>query len=196
MPRAIRGIFMQLKLTSGFSFQIIICNFIQNQYMKYFSGVTLFFIFSIAVPAITFSQNTGHPKSQFIGLFVNNFDSTLSWYTNKIGFKVIKKEEVPSAGIKFAMLEWNGFSIEMIQNPKVVKKTSLDSVIKNNAGAEGFFKLGFYVDDINYWENHFKSKEVKFRYPMMSNSNFNWKYFIIEDPEKNLIQFYTFVKPG
>jgi catechol 2,3-dioxygenase-like lactoylglutathione lyase family enzyme len=150
------------------------------------SMVFSFFVWSGSISAQTAAAP---PKSQFIGLFVHNLDSTIAWYKDKLGFTVLKQQEI-SAGLKFAVIEWNGFWIEMIQHPKAITRKSLDQIELNRPGTEGFFKLGFYVEDIKYWDKYFREKAVKFKYQLMRNDAFKMDLFILEDPEGNLIQFY------
>lgn len=139
-----------------------------------------------------FYQNTQPTNSaHFIGLFVEKFDSTLVWYEQVLGAKILKKNIVPQANLKFAMLDLNGFLIEMIQNPKVVSRQEINTKFSGNVGFEGFFKLGFKVKDIETQYQLMKSRGASFEYHLMDNHDFKWKLFIIQDPEGNWIQFFS-----
>lgn len=151
---------------------------------------------AVATSVASQAQVSGGANSQasirpsFIGLFVSQLDSTKSWYENKLGFKVMQYKKI-SPQLSFAMLEWNGIWIEMIQNPKVAQRKRIAETFSGAAGVDGFFKLGFHVDNLGALEENLKIKGVKFKYPMMNNEEFKMKLFIIEDPEGNLIQFYN-----
>lgn len=154
-------------------------------------------VIGVAITITVASQaqvKDGHSQSvikpSFIGLFVSQLDSTKSWYENKLGFKVMQYKKI-SPQLSFAMLEWNGIWIEMIQNPKVTQRKKFAETFPGAAGVDGFFKLGFQVDNIEALEAKLITKGVKFKYPMMTNDEFKMKLFIIEDPEGNLIQFYN-----
>ncbi|GHN01791.1 hypothetical protein WSM22_32800 [Cytophagales bacterium WSM2-2] len=117
-------------------------------------------------------------------------DSTREWYESKLGFKTIQYKRI-SPELSFAVIEWNGIWIEMIQNPRVTTRNKFTDAFPGAVGMEGFFKLGFYVNQLEDLEKELKAKGVKFKYPMMRNEDFKMKLFIIEDPEGNLIQFYN-----
>ena len=83
--------------------------------------------------ASTYSQSAIRPS--FIGLFVSQLDSTKLWYENKLGFKVMQYKKI-SPQLSFAMLEWNGIWIEMIQNPKVTQRKRLAESFAGAAGVD------------------------------------------------------------
>lgn len=91
------------------------------------------------------------------------------------------------------MLSWNSFWLEMIQNPRVVKRNELEKTFPERVGNDGFFKMGFYVENLENLETVLKSRQVTFKYPMMVNDRFKMKLFIIQDPEGNMIQFFKFL---
>jgi catechol 2,3-dioxygenase-like lactoylglutathione lyase family enzyme len=134
------------------------------------------------------------PRSSFIALFVSDLEGTRNWYEQKLGFKTIYSDS-PEPDIKFAVLEWNGFMLEMIQHPKATKKSTLNNSLPGEKWVEGFFKAGFYTDDLEAWEKILKVRKVEFKNEMIYNPRFRMKLFIIRDPENNLIQFYN-IQPG
>jgi catechol 2,3-dioxygenase-like lactoylglutathione lyase family enzyme len=183
---------------NGKPVRIILGNLFRRQNSSIMRNITrglalILFIGGLTYQLAAQTAVATRPRMQFIGLFVNNLDSTIGWYKDKLGFAVLKQEASPDNKFRFAMLEWNGYWIEMIQNPGVASRKSVAESQPAVAGVEGFFKPGFYVDDIVYWEKYFKDRKVKFKYEMMTNEKFNMKLFIVEDPEGNLIQFYTFL---
>lgn len=142
----------------------------------------------------THAQSSSLPalQQQFIGLFVNNFDSSLQWYQQKLGFTVAFREDNPQAGAKFAILQRDNYRIEMIEHAKVIRKQKINEQNPGSIGIQGFFKPGFAVADPKSLQKEFEAKGAKIRYPYFTNDKMKFSGFIIEDAEGNLIQFYKF----
>jgi hypothetical protein len=146
--------------------------------------------FIIARASAQSITTTSTVRPSFIGLFVHNIDSMMHWYEHKLEFNVLQFKK-PKPDLGFAMLEWNGLWIEMIQNPKTLSRDSIHEQFPEAKDAEGFFKLGFYTSDLETLEKKFRQQGIKFVYPMMTNDTFKMRLFIIKDPEGNWLQFYN-----
>src|SRR5687768_14677154 len=149
----------------------------------------------LLIPSFQLFAQTKRPPPHFIGLFVANLDSALVWYRDKLEFKIIDKVQDDSTKAKFALISWNGLLMEMIEHPQVVLNKQIKENLPETIGNQGFFKLGFYIQDLESLQDKLKSKGVKITYPILKAEGFSQKLklFIIEDYEGNMIQFYNFL---
>ena len=150
--------------------------------------IILFFFLSLSTTVL--AQSVDNPiRPGFIALYVHNIDSMVSWYETKLGFKTLKLQKANNT-LAFAMLEWQGIWIEMIQNPKVTSKVNIRETFHAN-DVEGCFKLGFHCKNLEALYIRLQQKQVKITYPLLYNKHFEMNLFIAEDPEGNWIQFYN-----
>lgn len=157
--------------------------------MKFFPFLLLTMI------TLTVFGQSKYEEKYFTGLFVKNLDSSLNWYSEKLDFKVIDTVSNPKSGYKFALLSWNQILIEMIEHPKIITAKQIKENYPESTGTQGFFKLGFYVKELDSLQEKLKSKNVKILFPVLKAEGFTrkLKLFIIEDCEGNLIQFYNYL---
>ena len=78
---------------------------------------------------------------------VKNFDNTVEWYVNNLGFSVTRKTENMERGTRMAFLEANGqFMLEFfgfIEPKRVIEGPTL------KAEETGVKHISFFVDDLN-----------------------------------------------
>jgi hypothetical protein len=142
------------------------------------------------------SGQTKYDETNFIGLFVYNLDSSLAWYRTKLEFEIIDTVNNNKNEYRFALLSWNQTLIEMIEHPKIISNKQIKECYPDNLGSQGFFKLGFYIEDLESLQYKLKSKNENITYPILKAEGFSrkLKLFIIEDYEGNMIQFYNFIQ--
>jgi catechol 2,3-dioxygenase-like lactoylglutathione lyase family enzyme len=138
--------------------------------------------------------NTLPASPQFVAVFVHQFDSTLKWYTDKLGFEIVSQGGNKAQGAAFAVLKWGAVHLEMIAHPKVVRRADVQTLQPGNIGVQGFFKPGIYVEELERLQKELKEKGVTIKYPIQKNDNLKMNLFIIEDAEGNLLQFFNFVR--
>lgn len=154
--------------------------------MKNYKAISGLLLWSLST--ILYAQ-PAQDRPGFTGLYVDNVESTVKWYEEKLGFKVLQQRKV-SEQLSFAMLEGYGLWIEVIQHPKTITRQQLNS-LGDASQVEGFFKIGIFTNQLDVLEQLFKGRGLKFKYEKMKNANFDMTLFIIEDPEGNWIQFYN-----
>ena len=154
----------------------------------------------IAFPVVIEAQST-QPSAQattpaftavrgaFIGLSVANLDSTVAWYTQKLGMRVIMrppKVEKSTAVI----LEGGGLIVELMHHDDAVPLRTAAPSINRNFLVHGMFKAGLFVEDFDKAIAEFRARGVQIAigpFPARPDQPAN---AIIRDNEGNFIQFF------
>lgn len=132
-----------------------------------------------------------------IAMYVNNIENSIEWYTEKLGFEIEKEiAEYPDYKMKIAFLKLGNFHLEMIEKEGAVE---VSKVIKEpETYLTGFLKLGFKVKNIESLYNKLSSfKDVQIEVDVQELPTYDieldWpsKYFLIKDPDGNLVQFFN-----
>jgi len=143
--------------------------------------------------AATRSLNAQTPY--LIGLSVANVDDAVRWYEDKLGFKVVKRMELPKYDLRLVFLELNGFRIELFENKKSFSVKKYVSDYKEMSGLlQGVAKFGFLVDDAEMAAKILKERGVQFEVELREDKGFGVKFFIISDNSGNLIQYFQKLK--
>lgn len=152
------------------------------------------YAFLLAMAVLSASGQSKYEEKHFTGLFVSNLDAALAWYRDKLDFEVIDTVNNTGSGYRFALLAWNGTLIEMIEHPNIITGEQIKECYPENTGIRGFFKPGFYVKDLEEYQDNLKSRNVTILYPVLKAEGFARKLrlFIIEDLEGNMIQFFNY----
>lgn len=135
-------------------------------------------------------------KPNLVKLFVEDIDSSLKWYKEKLKFEVEKEvEEYPDYGLKIAFLELNGFHLEIIEKTNSFKPSEITN--KEDKYIGGIFKIGFKTNDLEYIYSQLNmldgvefvtgigelpENQIPIKWPT--------KHFLIKDPDGNFIQFF------
>jgi len=135
-------------------------------------------------------------RPNLIALFVEDIDSSLNWYKEKLNFEVERAiEEYPDYGLKIAFLESNGFHLEIIEKTNSFKQSEINRSEDRYVG--GVFKIGFKTNGLENLHNDLKELEdVEFVTDIgvlpENKIPIPWptKYFLIKDPDGNFIQFF------
>lgn len=108
------------------------------------------------------TSNTGLESLHIfnVAISVPNIDETVKWYEDKLGFKLQNRRKV-STGIEIALIEKNGFSIDLIRiaNSKNVEGSPQEP--PNHLLVQGLRNLVFWVDDLKTTDAQLKSKGVQ-----------------------------------
>lgn len=146
------------------------------------------FIFTLTIPFCSSGQDVT-PHS--IGIVVSNIEKSTEWYENVLTLEVYKEMSFPEYdSLKINFLKGKHFKLELIE-----KKTSfpINKYVKNydvnNEPLIGYAKAAFSVRDIVAEYDRLKKMNIDFMMEITEDKEFNTSYFIIRDPDKNLIQF-------
>lgn len=143
----------------------------------------------------TFAGSLGVSRPYLIGLSVAGIDESVKWYEEKLGFRVVKRMELPKYDLRIAFLEANGFRIELFENRKSFSANKYIPDYEEMSGLlQGISKFGFLVDDIEAVAKALKSRGVQFEVELREDKEFALKFFIISDNNGNLIQYFQKLK--
>jgi catechol 2,3-dioxygenase-like lactoylglutathione lyase family enzyme len=143
----------------------------------------------IVVSATVISAQSADDRPFLVAAQVSNLDQSIAWYTDFLEFKLTDKKSYAEYGMKIAMLQRDGFQLELVENvrtkPKeeALKKLEADEIT-------GFAKIAFRSADIRSLYKRLQDKKAEFRV-VLRDSNLNDKehFFIMADPDGNWIQF-------
>jgi hypothetical protein len=137
-------------------------------------------------PKTTFEK----PAGIFFALSVSDVESLSQWYRDKLGFEIVTSGEAPNKIAKFAILRSEGAIIEMVQHREAKSRSDIFPAAKGAHQIRGIFKVGLVVEDIDQLYKTFKERDVRIAYEMMPAKDVAFRSFIIEDAEKNWLQFF------
>lgn len=164
-------------------------------------------LFVLMAFSITYAQTKRREASQsffsaqpyLVSISVPNFDETIKWYRDNLGFTVIRQKDLPKLSLRVAFIELNGFQLEVIEFKQSVPFETIQKQFPNvddRAKVQGFGKLAFLVDDIEAAAARLKRNEVKFIRQISYDEESGTKWFIVVDNSGNWIQFFQKVKAG
>jgi catechol 2,3-dioxygenase-like lactoylglutathione lyase family enzyme len=136
----------------------------------------------------TVAVAAGNPSMRptLVALQVESLDASVAWYSNYLGFKPSVRREFP--GLKIAILALEDFELELVENPKTLKKAALLS--DGATDITGFAKVTFTVDDVGKLFRQLRDKGAEFAIPLRdSNTRPDQQFFVVLDNEKNWLQF-------
>lgn len=138
------------------------------------------------------SQSTKlpNPAAYFTAIIVNNIDTSISWYSEILGFEVIDETEVANRGLKQANLKRGNIHIELIQISTSVSSTTLLEERPQGTRVQGFFKFGIMVNDFDLWMDHLNNVDANIHGSVVTDPTSNKKMVIIKDPDGNRIQLF------
>ncbi len=130
-------------------------------------------------------------KPVLIGIYAKDYDTTVAWYCDNLGFEVTTENVVAGGNLMLAFLDNGSFELEIyadIEPDSTVARLARD---RFGMPSEGFTKLSVETPDIAGLATVLKSRNVEFLVETkQSDRNENRSWFMIEDPDGNLIQVF------
>ena len=135
-------------------------------------------------------------EPRLIAIAVKDIATSIQWYTQKLGF-VVEKDivELTDYHLKRAFLKLDDFHLEIIEYDTAYKASEILPTADSYIG--GMFKIGFLLHDIQRVYNRFQEMEdveiLAGIGELPENSlPIKWpsKYFLVQDPDGNYIQFF------
>ncbi len=146
----------------------------------------------IWLPFLSYAQNnpTQDLEAYFSAMIVSDFDSSINWYSNTLGFEVISRIESVERGFKQSNLKRGDVLIELVELDKVLDLEDIVPNYNNKMRIIGFFKLGFLVTDFEKWIDHLTNEKVDFYGSVVTDDTTGKRMVIITDPDGNRIQIF------
>jgi catechol 2,3-dioxygenase-like lactoylglutathione lyase family enzyme len=153
---------------------------------------TLIILNLILISFISYGQNQSlpDPEAYFSAIIVNDIESSITWYSNNFGFKVLNKIESEEKGFKQANLKCGNILIELIELELSLSPKSLLENHPKKTKIDGFFKLGFLVSEFEKWVDYLKQSKVEFYGSVVTDNLSGKKMLLIKDPDGNRIQLF------
>jgi catechol 2,3-dioxygenase-like lactoylglutathione lyase family enzyme len=144
----------------------------------------------MTTPASTAEQIFGpSAKPLHLGISVSNLEQSVKWYTENLGFELVKRLDLPEVQFRVAILEYQGFGVELIE----VKGSTKNPLSWNQPGPQhriqGIVHFAFRVDDLSATEKIFRDRGARFACEPTVLEGLGIKYFHIFDNDGNLIEF-------
>lgn len=133
------------------------------------------------------SQQSFQLVPYFSAVIVKNIDSSVSWYQSVLGLKTRFLPNTPQ-GIRVAILESPQIVVEMIENISWLDPEKLLEGKPEGTRIQGYFKIGFKVTAIDSFIDHLKKLNISI--PRIYKDDSGKRNFLIEDPDKNIVQFF------
>lgn len=96
-------------------------------------------------------------KVDHIGIAVKNLDETIPYYTETLGLKVLKIEEVTSESVRVAFIDAGNVKLELLE--PMSEQSAIHSFIEKKG--EGIHHIAFGVEGIEERMNELREKGVR-----------------------------------
>ena len=128
--------------------------------------------------------------ASFFAIIVEDFDTSLYWYSEVLHFEILSSQHVKEMGLKQANLSNGNTSIEIIElNSALDLKETMEGY---NAKTRiiGLFKIGFAVDQFDKWIDFLEDKGVVSVDEVVMNPITKKNMIVFIDPDGNRIQLF------
>ncbi len=150
----------------------------------------IFVLFSIQYTHAQKDTLLPDPEAYFVSIIVNNIDTSLNWYVEKLGFQVLNKVEMKERGFQQANLKRGTVLIELLELSTSIESADIAAQYGHKAKVNGFFKFGFLVNRFDSWISYLQATNVKFHGKVVKDPISNKKMVLIKDPDGNRIQIF------
>lgn len=145
-------------------------------------------VFIIMMNTVYSQQSTSFQVDHyFSALIVKNIDSSVNWYQSVLGLKTRLLPGMPQ-GIKIAILESPQIILEIIENSAWLDPKELLKGKPEGTELHGYFKIGFKITAMDNFIEYLKKLNISI--PRIYKDDSGKRNFLIEDPDKNLVQFF------
>ncbi len=123
-------------------------------------------------------------KVHHIAITVNNLKESIDFWTQILGFKVVKKFSREDMGARAVFIELNGFQIELWEFQDMKENfNSLDDI-----KVRGIRHIAFEVDNLQKIISKLTAKGLKFSEPRLGASGHYYSF--TKDPNGVALEFY------
>jgi hypothetical protein len=146
------------------------------------------FVFIIMTNVVHSQQATSFQvDSYFFALIVKNIDSSVKWYQSVLGLKTKFLPGTPQ-GISVAILESPQIILEIIENNAWLDPKEFLKEKPEGTRLHGYFKIEFKVTAMDSFIEHLNKLNISI--PRIYKDDSGKRNFLVEDPDKNLVQFF------
>jgi methylmalonyl-CoA/ethylmalonyl-CoA epimerase len=127
-------------------------------------------------------------KPLHLGISVSNLETSIEWYSTHLGFTLTKQVNL-SEGLRIAILEYQGFGVELIELNESEKNALAGKEILAQHQTQGIVHFAFEVVDVDTTAAVLREKGAKFACEPTSLAELGVRYFHIYDCDGNLLEF-------
>lgn len=132
------------------------------------------------------------PEAYFTAIIVNDMESSINWYSDHFGFKVLNSIESEERGFKQANLKRGQILIELIELESSLTPKKLLTNYPAKTKIDGFFKFGLIVSDFDRWVASLRDSKVEFYGDVVTDTVSGKRMVILKDPDGNRIQLFEY----
>jgi catechol 2,3-dioxygenase-like lactoylglutathione lyase family enzyme len=126
-----------------------------------------------------------------------DYDATLAWWTDVLGFRVEIEWTVPALpGLRLAYLEKNGFRLEVVGSPERFQARGAPADLGQHLTDSGYAHLAFVADDVDAVMAELAAKGVPGFFPATSFPDVGRRVAFVMDPHGNVVEFATDLAGG
>jgi methylmalonyl-CoA/ethylmalonyl-CoA epimerase len=130
------------------------------------------------------------PRPGLIAISVPKLEEAIAWYREMLEMTLVREIPVPDQKMRIAILERDGFRVELVELAGSAAPSVLVPKSDNPALIQGFGKIGFTVAELDRWEQSLRAKGVRFQLEPRAGADGS-RSFIIVDRHGNWLQFST-----
>ncbi len=139
--------------------------------------------------AISATEPLATMQAEHIMLTTADYDETLIWYQEKLGFRIKHEWTVPEfPDLQLAYLEKNGFIVEVVASPDTPTMPAPETFAERLV-QPGIGHFAFLVADVDAAIADLEAKDVQIVLPPTSFPDSNRRVAFFKDNNGNLIEF-------
>ena len=129
-------------------------------------------------------------RVEHVMLGTADYDTTLAWWTEILGFAVEIEWTVPEfPGMRLAYLAKNGFRIELVGKHERFQHRATPQDLDDHLIDSGFSHLAFEVEDVDAAMAELAEKGVPAFFPATSFPDVGRRVAFVQDDQGNVIEF-------
>lgn len=131
-------------------------------------------------------------RAEHVMISTANYDETIEWYTEKLGFQVVQEWTVSEfEGVQLAYIELNGFIIEVVSTPEAFQEEAVPGDLATALSDRGYGHLAFLAADVDAVAEELEARGVSLAVPPTSFPDAGRRLIFIQDNNGNYIEFLT-----
>ncbi len=134
-------------------------------------------------------KNRYFKGAHHVGIVVSNFESSLEWYSKKLGFSLISQANIEDAGLKIGFMQSGDFKLELFESRESVQMCAEQQELSTSLKRQGYAHFAFATEDCDATWEWLQSLGVELHVPPTINLDLGAKYCFIKDPDGILIEF-------